>query len=678
MLLGKVTGKVTTGRFTFRAEARVRKLDYVMSKDPEGKWILGMAENITTSKDNNVADVRIIGSRDARGFLKMPRIPFAPDTPVYSAEKAFIQETLGLKDSGLYIGTLEGYKIKVMLPPEKLISKHVSILAKTGTGKSYLAGVLLEELAEARIPVVVIDPHGEYYTLTYRNSKKEELKFAEMFDIQPRGYKDQVQVFGIRHGKPLRLNSRLGPEEIFQLSPAKLSQSQKALLYTAVRNIEKEDYTLKDVIEEIEKGKSPAKWNLVSMLQGLLDTKLFSANPTKPEELVQPGRVSIIDMKEDRPEVQGMVVFKVVDELFEARKRGRIPPFMLVMEEAHNFAPERGYGEVPSSRIIRTIASEGRKFGVGLCVISQRPARVDKNVLSQCNTQIILKVTNPNDLNAISDSVEGAMPGLKEEIKDLPVGAAIVVGAAENPLIVDIRVRRSEHGGGESVRVEREISDEQLVFRPKVSQRDIESEFKGLEDVAFVNYPVWRVECKDRSDLVDFYVDGITGEMMFEKYGGIERSRGVKSLLNLPAADRRIMLYLLANKSANVWKLSEDLGMPLKELENHIKGLVTRGYIAKEEYILSSKIDLNMPVDLSLLRMSENISQEKVKGTMLDFQVKADVARDIAEIWGLSVIRIEPVYYPYWLVKHRSQKVLIDGLTSRLDLDTSKVVGRLV
>ncbi|MBI4020264.1 MAG: ATP-binding protein [Candidatus Aenigmarchaeota archaeon] len=678
MLLGKVSGKVTTGKFAFRAEAKVRKLDYVMAKDPEGKWVLAFVDSITAYKDYSIAEARVVGYRDARGFLKTPRIPFASDTPVYSAEKAFIQETMGLRENGLYIGVLEGYKIKVMLAPEHLIRKHVSILAKTGTGKSYLAGVLLEELAEARIPVLVFDPHGEYHTLAYRNSKREELKFSEMFDIEPKSYKDQVQVFGVRHGKPLRLSSALQAEDILQMLPAKVSQGNKALLYTAVRNMEKEDYTLKDIIDEIEKGKSQSKWGLISLLQNLLDTKLFSANPTRPEELVQPGKISIIDMKEDRPDMQGIIVFKVLNELFEARKRGKIPPCMVVIEEAQNFAPERGYGEVPSSKTIRTIASEGRKFGVGLCVISQRPARVEKNVLSQCNTQMILKVTNPNDLAAISDSVEGAMPGLKDEIRDLPIGAAVIVGATENPLVVDVRIRRSEHGGGESVRVEREVVEEQLVFMPRVSEGDIKSEFKGLEEVSLVNYPAWRIECKDKSNLIDLYIDGITGEIMFEQYGSLQRSRGIKSLLSVSGVDRKILLYLLSNKSSNVWKLSDEIGVPLKEIEGHVKGLAAKGMISKDEYICTSRLDLNMPMDVSLLKISDTVSMGKVQGTALDFQVKADFARAVSEIWGLHVIRIEPVYYPYWLVKHMATKVLIDGLTSRLDLDTTKVVGRLV
>jgi len=81
-------------------------------------------------------------------------------------------------------------------------------------------------------------------------------------------------------------------------------------------------------------------------------------------------------------------------------------------------------------------------------VVSQRPARVDKNILSQCNTQIIMKVTNPNDLQAISKGLEGISSEVIDDIKRLSPGVALVVSTyIERPILVDIRVRRSKHGG---------------------------------------------------------------------------------------------------------------------------------------------------------------------------------------------------------------------------------------
>lgn len=124
----------------------------------------------------------------------------------------------------------------------------------------------------------------------------------------------------------------------------------------------------------------------------------------------------------------------------------RSPPFIMILEEAHNFCPQQGYAVSTESLI--NVASEGRKFGFGLCIVTQRPARVDKNLLSQCNTQIILKVTNTNDLKAITASVEGISQGATEEIQRLAVGEALVMGGnIALPIYVQIRIRKSRHGG---------------------------------------------------------------------------------------------------------------------------------------------------------------------------------------------------------------------------------------
>src|SRR5207302_5874696 len=132
-------------------------------------------------------------------------------------------------------------------------------------------------------------------------------------------------------------------------------------------------------------------------------------------------------------------------------KRSRLQPMLLVVEVGHTFCPQ--VGEVASSMVFRTLASEGRKFGLGLAIITQRAAKVDKNVLSQCNTQVILKVTNPNDLKAIIASVEGLTTSMAEEISRLPIGVAIMTGGGlEMPLMVEVRPRETRHGG-ESVKV---------------------------------------------------------------------------------------------------------------------------------------------------------------------------------------------------------------------------------
>jgi DNA helicase HerA-like ATPase len=680
MILGRISGRITTKGVSFETEARVRKLDYVSIKDPEGRWILACIDSVTRYESKTMATARIIGYRDGRGFLKTPRVPFAPKAPVFAAPKDFIRQTLGLEKEGAYIGLLEGYDIKIFLDTDRMIRKHVAILAKTGAGKSYAGGVLLEELAEAGIPVVVIDPHGEYSTIRAQNRNKNEARFFQRFRLEAKGYRDQVQAFGISSGKPLRLSSKLTAEEIFQMLPASASSTQKGLLFSALRNLEGKDYTLRDVIEEVSGSGSGAKWNLVSMLEFLEGTRVFSANPTLPRDIVQSGKITIVDLKEERPEVQQIVVMKLVEDLFRARKHGRIPSFLLMLEEAHNFCPERGFGEVASSRIIRTVASEGRKFGLGLCIVTQRPARVDKSVLSQCNTQVILKVTNPNDLKAITDSVEGVTPGLKEEIKDLPVGVAIVVGVTDQPLVIDIRVRRSQHGG-ESIQIEEaaESMEKPLAFEPRITMEEIQKEYKSVQDVSLLRYPLWAVKSLFGSRPATLYVDGITGEVVFQREEAIERSRGLRELMELAPSSRTIVFYLTKNRLATAERLSEELKMPLSTVQANVKELLSRDYLATDGYMFRNRLNLeNIPPDPSKVQLTEKPAKIELEGQALEFMVTQDFVRKVSELWSMPIRSIEPVYYPYWLVSYRDRKILIDALNRNIDHDTTKLIGKFI
>ena len=206
-------------------------------------------------------------------------------------------------------------------------------------------------------------------------------------------------------------------------------------------------YSVRDLIDELQTNSEENKNAvLINELEYIDSMNVFSAKGNPVSELVEEGKTSIINLKGVPPDIQCLIVKRLSTVLFEMRKRGSIPPMMLVVEEAHNYCPQ--IGTVMSSDALATIASEGRKFGLGLMVISQRPAKIDKNVLSQCGTQIILKVTNPNDIKAITQSIEGLTNGMADDIPTMPVGMAMVVGAGiESPLLVEVRPRQSRHGG---------------------------------------------------------------------------------------------------------------------------------------------------------------------------------------------------------------------------------------
>jgi len=107
---------------------------------------------------------------------------------------------------------------------------------------------------------------------------------------------------------------------------------------------------------------------------------------------------------------------------------------LVVLDEAQNYAPEQQTGWLarvrPAFDAVFAIASEGRKFGVGLLVSTQRPARVNKDVLSQCNTHMIFRVANVEDLAAIAGSFEAASQPLLAQLPGFDTGCCVIGGTA--------------------------------------------------------------------------------------------------------------------------------------------------------------------------------------------------------------------------------------------------------
>ena len=487
MILGRIHGKTTTTLFTFMVEKETKKLDFVQVFHERYGYVLAQVVELEMDEEKTIAKCNVIGYKDKDGTFKQIRIPFAPKSEVLLAQENVIKNIieLNIKD-GAYIGKLEGKNIPIRLNLKNLLTKHIAILAKSGAGKSYTAGVLLEEIMDRNVPLLIIDPHGEYSEMKSANDDPNDLKKMGYYEVKSKRYNKIIKEYGfIDEMNPIKLNDDLKSDELVHMLPTKLSSAQLALVYNAVKNMPKLD--LANLILELEYEESPSKYNIISVVNHLKSMELFSVNYTPYNELIQPGRCSIINLKGLAPEGQEILVYKLMRDLFEQRKLNKVPPFFCVVEEAHNFCPERGFGEAKSSKILRTVASEGRKFGLGLCVISQRPARLDKSVLSQCTTQIIHKVTNPNDLKAIISSVEGINSESENEIQNLPIGTALVTGVVDMPLFVNIRPRKTKHGGA-AVNILETVEDDDKFFkdleeheehpvtgvvRPKITHKDI-------------------------------------------------------------------------------------------------------------------------------------------------------------------------------------------------------------
>ncbi|MBT7902285.1 ATP-binding protein [Candidatus Woesearchaeota archaeon] len=456
MILGKIIGKTTTTKFSFIVEnpLNAKKFEYIQvfhtdqSISDEPISVLAQILELVRDSEKTLAYCSVIGFRNNQRTQSL-RSPLEPGCEVLKAEDELINDIIKLDSSaGAYIGKILNKNIPVYLDLNKLITKHCAVLAKSGSGKSYTVGVLLEEIIEKGVPLIIIDPHGEYNSLKFPNTTADKQLF-ERFNTEPKGFIHQVQEFGDHKinpdVKPLRLSEKFDTQELINLFPSKPNASQLACIYSAVKNLETMNFD--SLIYELGLQDNNAKWTLIDVLDYYKTLDLFSPTPTQLNELICPNKCTIINLKGIEPEAAELIVHKLMKDLFEARKRESIPPFFAVIEEAHLFCPEKVFSEARSTKILRTIASEGRKFGLGLCVVSQRPARVDKSVLSQLSTQIILKSTNPNDLKAISQSVEGITAESQDEIKNLSIGTALVTGVVDIPLLVQIRPRKSKHGG---------------------------------------------------------------------------------------------------------------------------------------------------------------------------------------------------------------------------------------
>ena len=411
-----------------------------------------------------------LGVYNENGELSRSFIPPSPGEKVYLAGKHEIFKFFGFDENGLCLGKVLHHDVEVKLNITRLLQKHVAILAMSGAGKSYLTTVLIEELIDRReeagkIGIVLIDTHGEYVGFT-----EDEKYMHKTFLVLGREFKI---------GAP-----SLSPQFFAEILP-NLSGVQKRELTRLLAHVHEEKrgkpFDLTELMEKLEDDKiikkSDTRNILYTYLSELNSTGLFGYydNPSL-DKLSRPGQLTIIDISDLTSQKEKQIIVSYIGrKLFEARRIERIPPTLLILEEAHNYAPEGVKKESAISRgIIEKIAREGRKFHVALCLISQRPINLSTTALSQCNTHIILRVTNPYDLDHIGKTSEGITRDVLKTISSLQVGEALAVGEAVNyPLFFKVRTRKSK-------KAERGISLEEAALKFTEKQSKTSEDVKAF------------------------------------------------------------------------------------------------------------------------------------------------------------------------------------------------------
>jgi len=364
--------------------------------------------------------------------------PASPGADVFLVEEDLLREFLGLNlDAGLNLGKIQitNYEAKINL--NRLLNKHFAILAISGAGKSYLTSVLIEELltrdASYGTPaIILIDVHGEYTYFKDIQKLKDKVK---MFD----GSYFQIAVPKL-HAQSFKKYQ----DNISHVQVRELSKYIKKLQEDSANN---GNYALRDMITLIEndsEGSKSTKQALIGWLSELESLRLFGSqenpllkNVVKTQELTIFNLVNEINIRKKQ-----MIVDYICTRLFYLRRLNKIPPFLLIMEEAHQFCPEAAEAKAISKPIIETISREGRKFMACLCLISQRPKKLSSTALSQLNSKMILNIKNPYDLKHLMDSSEAITKEYADMISSLGVGEMLLMGNAVNyPIFIEVRER---------------------------------------------------------------------------------------------------------------------------------------------------------------------------------------------------------------------------------------------
>lgn len=380
----------------------------------------------------------------------------------------------------------------------KLFQRHAVVVGSTGSGKSWTTARLLDQIAELpQANAVLFDIHGEYRPLN--GDAFRHLRIAGPSDIEQTrglddgvlhlpywllGYEAMVSMFVDRSDQNAPNQSMIMTRTILETKRAMLDpKADKEILDNfTIDSPVPFDVTavlveLKRLDEEMIPGannreKQGPYHGKLSRLIGRLEAKqndrrlafLFQPPPEcmrmewlgemvhvisagRADQNGESGGIKIIDFSEVPSDILPLMVSLLAQIIFstklwtEAENRH---PIAIMCDEAHLYIPERAQvdsGDAVAVQIFERIAKEGRKYGIGLVAISQRPSEVNRTVLSQCNNVIAMRLTNGDDQNVIKRLLPDSLGSFGDLLPVLDVGEALVVGDAS---LLPTRVRISE------------------------------------------------------------------------------------------------------------------------------------------------------------------------------------------------------------------------------------------
>ena len=417
---GYVVGEVDTGSFIFVSdlEAFPPRLEYLVIpqvKERTGdtfanvdvlaqvtrivnysdilgeKLSLHELETIISRYSGNTkvyGEATILGYLSEQGEIRMPRSASVPGQPVYVAPTDMLEQffTRNIR-AGIPVGGLiTRDDVQVVLDPNGF-RRHVAIIAQTGAGKSYLVGLILEQMLPLGATIIVFDPNSDYVMMRRDPNGNPTLIAEDVAIYRPPGVKGRRfndDEIGGAENYTVDF-SKLEPEEIFGI--AGISENWVHIQKAVNDALEALDgiYGPEQLVAQLEvqantKGREGVNSaNALQHIRRLLSYRIWGQKNIPLDDLVRPRRISVIDLAGLQKRVSEYIVNKTLNEVWNKAVTGELEfPVFIVLEEAHSFAPAQGVGNASSSRTIERIAAEGRKFGIFLTVVTQRPNKIKR------------------------------------------------------------------------------------------------------------------------------------------------------------------------------------------------------------------------------------------------------------------------------------------------------------
>lgn len=374
---------------------------------------------------------------------------------------------------GYEVGYLSSQpNVKVCLEPSRLFGRHFAILGQTGAGKSWAVASLIQQALTVmpKAHIIILDLHGEYCWLKEDNTRDAAFKdehfryvdakelempywlmtYAELCDLlidhtereasnQTAFFRDTL--FDLKQAE----KTPLGLERVTVDTPVFFS------LDDLMGRVKTENERMVPGATKPVKGPLHGDFDrfLIRLQSKLNDVRYdFLLKPTKRTTsaslatllrdfvgLGDPKRpVTVIDLSTVPFDVRPTVAAQIGRLAFEFNywnPQYREFPLLLVCEEAHAYVTRDSSSQYAGARkSMERIAKEGRKYGVGLAVVSQRPHELSETVLAQCGTFLCLRITNPNDQSYVKNLVPEAERGLVDILAGLGRGECLALGEA--------------------------------------------------------------------------------------------------------------------------------------------------------------------------------------------------------------------------------------------------------